>query len=135
MNLTLLRSFPRETETIGDLFVDGTWFCHTLEDRIRPAGAVKVYGETAIPYGWYGVVLSWSPRFQTILPELLDVPNFIGIRIHPGNTHRDTEGCILVGDGIGPDGGSIIKSRQAFNRLMPLLYEGQASGIVIEVTK
>lgn len=130
MNLTLLRSFPQETETIGDLFVDGRWFCHTLEDRLRE---VKVYGETAIPDGWYGVILSWSPRFKQVLPELLDVPGFLGIRIHPGNTHRDTEGCILVGDEIGP--ASIYKSRQAFNRLMPLLSEGQERGIVIEVTR
>jgi len=134
MNLILLRSFPQESETIGDLFVDDKWFCHTLEDRVRPAG-VKVYGETAIPYGVYGVILSWSPRFQMILPEVLDVPNFTGIRIHPGNTHKDTAGCILVGDGIGSDHDSITNSRAAFTRLMPILDAGQASGIVLEVRK
>lgn len=135
MELVLLRSFPQEAETIGDLFVDGKWFCHTLEDRVRPTDAPKVYGETAIPYGVYGVVLSWSPRFRMVLPEVLEVPGFAGIRIHPGNTHKDTEGCILVGDGIGADHASIVQSRPAFLRLMPLLDAAQAEGIVMEIRK
>lgn len=135
MNLVLLRSFPQETETIGDLFIEDKWFCHTLEDRVRPVGAPKVYGETAIPYGIYPVELTWSPRFQMVTPLVMDVPNFEAIRIHPGNTHKDTEGCILVGDAIGRDHDSLLQSRAAFARLMPLLLAAVGEGLVLEIRK
>jgi hypothetical protein len=94
MKLTLKRIFKGEKYTIGDLYIDDTWFCNTLEDAIRD---VKVYGETAIPAGTYKVTITLSPRFRRWLPLLHDVPNFEGVRIHRGNTAEDTHGCILVG--------------------------------------
>ena len=80
---------------IGDLFIDGVFFCHTLEDEKRADG-LKVYGETAIPSGTYNVILSVSNRFKRLMPLLLDVPMFRGIRIHGGNTSKDSHGCPLV---------------------------------------
>ena len=80
---------------IGDLFIDGVFFCHTLEDEKRADG-VKVYGETAIKDGIYEVKLTFSPRFKRIMPLLLDVPMFEGVRIHGGNDSSNTLGCILV---------------------------------------
>ena len=133
MNLHLLRSFPQETETIGDLFVDGQWFCHTLEDRIRPVDAPKVPGETAIPCGDYSVVITFSPKFRRDLPLLVDVPGFSGIRIHPGNTQFDTEGCILVGTEIGPEHKSVLNSRDAFAKLFQVLEAAVAQGISISI--
>ena len=94
MKLTLKRIFKGEKYTIGDLYIDGTWFSNTLEDAIRD---VKVYGETAIPTGTYKVTITFSPRFRRWLPLLHDVPYFEGVRIHRGNTAEDTHGCILVG--------------------------------------
>jgi len=80
---------------IGDLFIDDIFFCHTLEDEKRADG-LKVYGETAIPTGTYNVKVTMSNRFKRLMPLLLDVPMFKGIRVHGGNDSSDTLGCVLV---------------------------------------
>lgn len=110
MKLTLVTKFEGPNYTIGDLLINGVVFCNTLEDTIRKLidlnhdgdfddkNEGKVFGETAIPRGTYKIILSYSNRFKRILPELLNVVGFAGIRIHSGNTAVDTHGCILVGD-------------------------------------
>jgi hypothetical protein len=118
MRLLLQREPSTKQSTPGKLFIDGQFECHTLEDIVRPRG-VKVYGKTAIPAGTYQVVLTMSPRFKRVLPLLLNVPGFEGIRIHPGNKAEDTEGCILVGDAPAPDW--LGQSRVAFDRLFAKL--------------
>lgn len=95
MNIQLKRRYLGEVYTIGSLSIDGQYFCDTLEDVVRQ---VKVYGETAIPYGRYNIILNVSPHFGRILPRLIDVPQFDGVLIHRGNTAEDTAGCILVGE-------------------------------------
>lgn len=84
---------------LGKLFVDGKLLGQTLEDQDRHLedGGEKIHGETAIPRGRYKVQLSFSRRFQRTMPEVLDVPEFKGVRIHGGNTEEDTEGCPLLG--------------------------------------
>ena len=96
ITMELYRKYKKSDYTIGKLYINGTYFCDTLEDTVRPNG-VKVYGETAIPYGKYKVVLSYSPKFKRVLPEILSVPMFTGVRMHRGNWAKDTLGCILVG--------------------------------------
>ena len=81
MELTLNRIFLGSSATIGELYADREHIADTLEDRVRPEGE-KVYGKTAISEGTYEVKLTYSPRFKKILPEILNVPNFSGIRIH-----------------------------------------------------
>lgn len=98
--------------TIGTMRVNGAFECHTLEDQVR---GEKIFGETAIPAGTYSVVISFSPHFQRDLPLLVGVPGFEGVRIHPGNSAADTEGCILVG--TSRTGASVGNSRVAFNAL------------------
>jgi hypothetical protein len=94
------------------LSVNGTVECFTLEDVVRPE---KIAGETAIPAGTYEVEITPSKRFKRDLPLVMNVPGFEGIRIHPGNTAEDTEGCILVGTSKMPD--SVGGSRKAFEVL------------------
>jgi hypothetical protein len=101
--------------------VDDEFECYTLEDRQR---MVKIHGKTAIPDGRYEVTISQSSRFGRELPLLLNVPNFEGVRIHPGNTAEDTEGCILVGETT--SGTSIGKSKVAFERLFDKLKAASA---------
>ena len=116
MELLLRRIAHRDSYTIGKLFVDGSYFCDTIEDKDRglqqslPLSvnlAKKRKGVTAIPVGRYRVTLGVkSPRFSQktqykaiggYLPRLVNVPAFDGVLIHIGNTANDTEGCILVG--------------------------------------
>lgn len=94
MKLELKRKIFTDDSTIGELSIDGVFVCYTLEDKVRDK---KIYGITAINYGEYEVIISYSNRFKQFMPLLLKVPNFEGIRIHSGNKSADTEGCILVG--------------------------------------
>ena len=89
----------KEAFTPGRMYLNNGVFCHTCEDEDRRLedGKEKVYGKTAIPRGRYRLVTSFSNRFQRVLPEVLDVPGFTGIRIHGGNTAEDSHGCVLVG--------------------------------------
>ena len=120
MELTLNRIFLGSSATIGELLINDKHLCDTLEDRVRPEGE-KVYGKTAIPEGTYEVKLTHSPRFKKILPEILNVPNFSGIRIHTGNSSKDTEGCIIVGTWDGEKEDWVGSSKIAFDKLMSLL--------------
>ena len=99
MEIQVKRKIFTNKSTIGELSINGKFFCYTLEDKDRylETGTQKVYGETAIPRGTYNVVLSYSHRFKKYLPELQNVPQFAGIRMHTGNKPEDTEGCLLVG--------------------------------------
>lgn len=98
MNIYVLR-YPNAQGTPGDMIIGRKVFCHTLEG-ILPANGIKTPQETAIPAGKYPVVLSMSNRFKRILPEIQNVPNFLGVRMHGGNTIADTQGCILCAHNI-----------------------------------
>ena len=138
MKLLLERTSCGTICSIGDLYVNGVWECFSLEDTQREVEGQlvsqwKIPHETAIPKGTYNVVITFSQRFQRDLPLLENVPGFEGIRIHPGNTSEDTEGCILVGR-VKTDK-TVIESRAAFNALFPKIQQGLQDGdtVTIEV--
>lgn len=133
MELKLNRIFLGSSATIGELYVDGEHIADTLEDRVRPEGE-KIYGKTAIPEGTYEMVLSYSPRFKKILPEILNVPNFTGIRIHCGNSSADSSGCVLVGTWDGEKEDWVSDSKVAFNKLMSLLQKAADNKEKITIT-
>ena len=132
MKLEVKRFMCGATCTIGELFVDGEPECYTLEDVVRPEGAPKVYGETAIPYGTYQVIITHSQRFQRDMPLLVGVPDFEGIRIHPGNTAADTHGCLLVGETHTFQ--SVNSSKLAYDKLFPKIRDAIASGEEVTIT-
>lgn len=133
MELKLKRIAKRDTYTIGRLFIDGKYFCDTLEPKVRDLSKeAKVKGKTAIPAGRYQIVLTYSPRFKRILPLLLDVPDFTGVRIHRGNTVKDTEGCILVG--YNREVGKVLDSAATEQRLMAVLQNAVNKGEQIYIT-
>lgn len=111
MTITVLREDCAATWTAGRVFIDGQFLWWSLEDRLHDGP--KIPGKTCIPAGKYRVVITHSQRFGRRLPLLLNVPGFEGIRIHPGNTDKDTHGCILVGGGYQPKTGTILHSKPA----------------------
>ena len=134
MKLRVERLWKKPAYTVGRLFVDGKFFCNTLEDTVRDlSNEKKVYGKTAIPYGEYKVVYNWSPKFGRNLPRLLNVPAFEGILIHPGNTADDSVGCILVGRNT--EVGRLTESRYTSDKLNVLIEDVQRGGesITIEI--
>lgn len=123
--------------TPGTLYVrrgrDKQFLCYTLEDVVRPDGE-KVPGKTAIPPGKYDLSVTMSARFKKNLPLLASVPNFTGVRIHGGNTHENTEGCILVGlNRAGAD--RISNCAPALAQVMALISQGRSLGqpVTIEI--
>lgn len=132
MKLKLIRQFGTEGFTEGKLYIDDVFECYTVEDEDRhlEAGGIKIPAVTAIPKGSYEVVLSMSPRFKKILPEVLNVPGFTGVRIHSGNSSKDSEGCILVGSSNDRNdddwvGGSKVALAQLITKL------SQVKGVVV----
>lgn len=128
MELLLKRRYRNDKYTIGDLYINGEYFSDTLEDVDRGLSSdmseeeikkIKVYGRTAIPKGTYKVEVTYSPKFKRYLPILLNVKGFSGIRIHSGNTHEDTLGCLLVG--YNKVKGQVINSRVTSDKLTALL--------------
>ena len=132
MEILVKRIAKKSKYTIGKMYIDGQYICDTLEDAdrglnqnmsLKEINNKKVYGETAIPTGTYTLVLSYSNRFKKVMPEILNVPNFSGIRIHCGNSSKDTEGCLLVGKWDGKTENWISDSKNSYNKLYPLLEE------------
>lgn len=145
MEIVVKRLYLKENYTIGKLYVDGVYECDTLEDKVRDLnkdgdlndeGEQKVYGDTAIPFGRYKVVMNViSPNFCRrasymwcggYLPRLLDVPHFEGILIHAGNTANDSAGCLLVGEN--KIRGRLVNSMATLRRLYAILKLASAKG-------
>lgn len=116
----------------GDMYINGSYFCHTLEDMVRAPG-VKVQDRTAIPAGTYRVIVNMSPKFKKPMPRLLDVPMFTGILIHSGNDAVDTRGCILVGSELCPGAERIRGGSVVFPLLMSRLQHALTLGETINI--
>ena len=150
MELILERIAKRKTYTIGRLYIqrrvddeylagyENQYFCDTLEPTWRDYanGAYKVKGRSAISEGRYAVVISYSPKFKQWLPILLGGPEFNrkwqGIRIHAGNTAKDTEGCILVGQNR--EVGKVLDSRKWLYELKQKIVEAKDRGEAVWIT-
>ena len=140
MRLTLKRIANKDNYCIGKLYINGKYFCDTLEDRDRGLDdsmteedikAKKKYGETAIPTGIYTVLLTYSPKYKQVMPLINNVKGYSGIRIHSGNTAKDTLGCLLVGKNTKV--GMVTDSRNTYNALFKRLQQKGSNKITIEI--
>ena len=135
MKLILTRHARRADYTIGRLEDEnGMKICDTLEPiwRNYDGGEMKIPRKSAIPEGTYRVVTTYSLRFRKYLPLLVGVPGFEGVRIHAGNTSRDTEGCILVGQNL--QVGKVLWSRITLEKLMKLIENEKEIYLTIKNT-
>lgn len=150
MKLELKRIARKPTYTIGRLYVDGEYFCDTIEDVDRDVNRNgvfdgdehKVYAQTAIPNGTYEVTMKVpSPKFSTKaeykwwpqarLPRLLNVPHFEGILIHAGVSEKSSAGCIIVGRNTVV--GRVTESMETCKRLYPVLKAASNRGEKIAI--
>lgn len=150
LKITVVRKILNECDTIGDLYVSYpedpetlNFVCNTLEDKVRNKKGtkkedfVKVYGETAIPYGTYRVVITYSSAFKKNLPEVLNVPLYEGIRIHTGNHKDDTFGCLILGDSpkISQTKSWVYNSKKNYDKFIKILEPALKKGrVIIEIT-
>ena len=141
MEIILNRIALRPTYTIGKWFNDNQYLCDVVEDVVRDtnkdgdlkdAGEAKVMHKTAIPYGRYEIVVTWSNRFKRMLPLLLDVPEFEGIRVHNGKDANSSSGCIITGENKVK--GGVINSTYYMNRITDMLLAEQKKGIKSYIT-
>lgn len=141
MNILVNRIAKRDTYTIGKVYINDQYFCDSIEDKDRgltdsmsetEITSKKVYGETAIPTGTYTVTLTYSNKFKKVLPSINNVKGFSGIRIHSGNTAKDSLGCILVGQN--KEVGKVLNSRVTFDKLFAKLQEASSKGEKVTIT-
>jgi hypothetical protein len=137
MEIVLNRTAKLPKCTLGELSIDGVHSCYTVEDTVREIAGQspdkwKIPHVTAIPVGRYEVVVTMSNRFKKLLPELLNVPGFDGIRIHTGNTAEDTDGCLIVGETLLPAG--VGSSKLAFDDLFPKIQSAVSKGEKVWIT-
>ena len=141
MEIKVIRKYKKDTYTIGQIFVDGKFFCNTLEDRDRGLRSdmtlsqikkIKVYAQTAIPYGTYKVSVYFWPKYRKDFPLLHDVPGFTGILIHGGANAGHSAGCILIGEN--KIKGGLVNSEKYVRKLTMLCDEAIKRGDVVKVT-
>jgi hypothetical protein len=141
MRIVLLRIANRPTYCIGKLYIDGVYQCDVLEDTDRGLDdkmteaeilKKKVKGQTAIPVGVYPVYITWSPKYKKPMPLIENVKGYSGIRIHSGNSAKDTEGCLLVGKN--KEVGKVLESRKTYNELFNILNKTDEK-IIIDIQR
>lgn len=141
MELTQIRKTKTDTTTIGDFEIDGTFFSHGLEPKDRgltsdmsleDIAAIKVPDKTAVPIGRYQVVSYDSPKWGMKVPCLIDIPGFDKVEIHVGNFAKDTDACLLLGYGIGPD--QVLQSRDAIKQFYQQFFAALDNGEEVWIT-
>ena len=152
ISLKLKRIAKKPTYTIGKLYLNGEYFCDTLEDTDRGLSQImpleqimakKIKNQTAIPTGTYVIDMNtvspkysnfskypWAKPYDAKIPRLKAVPGYLGVLIHPGNTNADTSGCILVGENKVV--GKVINSQLTWKKLMTKLVKDKNIILIVE---
>lgn len=141
MEIVLKRIAKKEKYTIGKLYINGQYTCDTIEDKdrgltddmdVKEIESKKVYGETAIPTGTYTVSYTYSNKFKKMMPLINNVKGFAGIRMHSGNTEKDSLGCLILGQNKAV--GKVINSRETCAKVYPIIKSASDKGEKITIT-
>lgn len=150
MNILVDRKYKKPGYTIGKLYIDGEYFCDTLEDTDRglyqgmplsQIQKIKIPGETAVPTGTYKIVLNIvSPKFASKepyksycggkVPRLESVPGFDGVLVHSGNSAADTEGCLILGQN--KEVGKVLNSQITWKKFYDIIKKASNISITIK---
>lgn len=120
--LTLVRYTRTDEAILGSLYLNGAFVCYTLENEAK-----------AIPCGMYTVQNSKSQKFKRELPLLFssNVTQSRGIRIHRGNTAKDSQGCVLVGMGRSTEKSSITESANA-EIMVTMICRNESNLVIVD---
>lgn len=141
MKLLLKRIAKKPKYTIGKFYIDGAYVCDSIEDTDRGLSSSmseedvkkkKVYGETAIPTGTYTVTYTYSNKFKKMMPAINNVKGFSGIRIHSGNTEKDSLGCIILGQN--KEVGKVLNSRVTCDKVYAMISQAIKKGESVTIT-
>lgn len=136
MHIKSHRNVFTEFSTISNVTVNDHFICYFLEDEDRKLedGGEKIFGRSAIPRGFYEIKMDYSPKYKKNMPHVLDVPQFEGIRIHPGNKPDDTEGCLIPGLSYKDDW--VRDSQKAYEKLLSMMLNAWEAGekVTLEIT-
>lgn len=144
MRVTLKRIAFKDKYTIGKVYINNKYFSDSIEDKDRGLYdwqseeyilEKKIKHETAIPYGMYKLLWTYSPKYRRMLPEICDVKGFSGIRVHSGNTEEDSSGCILLG--YNKKLGKVLDSRKVCKKFDEIVegYYKKGESMTFEITK
>ena len=144
MEIKLHRKYRGTNYCIGKLYINNEYFSDVLEDpdrglqdtmSIQEIQQLKVKGNTCIPYGTYDITITYSPKFKKRLPLINNVKGFEGIRIHSGNTSKDTEGCLLLG--FNKIKGKVINSKETVDKFITIVQQALNDGekVTIQIYK
>ena len=144
MIIELCRKYRNTNYCIGKLYINNEYFSDVLEDpdrglqntmSIQEIQQLKVKGDTCIPYGTYDITITYSPKFKKRLPLINNVKGFEGIRIHSGNTSKDTEGCLLLG--FNKIKGKVINSKETVDKFITIVQQALNDGekVTIQIYK
>lgn len=132
MEITVERLWKKDTYTVGRMYVDGEFFCNTLEDKDRGLSddmsveeikKIKVYSQTAIPTGEYNVTTVYWNKHKDYFPAVNGVKGFAGILIHGGVNEEHTLGCILIGEN--KIKGKLLNSHPYVRKLTTMVREAK----------
>ena len=146
LRLTILRKWNVKKEDggycISKCFFNGEYMFDILEDYDRGLRSEmseeeikerKVAGKTAIPTGEYQLIMNYSPRFKKVMPLLVNVKGFSGIRIHTGNSDKDTEGCLITG--YNKVKGKVVESKKAYDLLIKAIEQNKGDKVIVDIVR
>ena len=139
----LVEREPLHDCTPGKLYINDEFLCDTIEDMDRglmqdtplvDIQQIKIPDETCIPYGTYEVIMTYSPKFGKVMPQIMNVPGFDGIRLHGAHDINSVSGCVGLGEKV-PDKEGVLCNGPSYTvKVTDLCTAADIKSEYIEIT-